>query len=144
MYKKTILMQHELESLRNYSEFICDDRDLERLKASFDTIRDVLGGFGVTLPTLEEVERIYVLLRAIGVQSPAASDGSEPRALSERQCECMYWIAKGKSSWETAQIMEISESTVNYHIKQALRYFDTNSRTVAAIRCVTAGYFDID
>jgi hypothetical protein len=33
-------MQHELESFRNYSGFICDDRELERLQASFDTICD--------------------------------------------------------------------------------------------------------
>jgi hypothetical protein len=95
-------MQHELESFRNYSGFICDDRDLERLKASFDTIRDVLGGFGVTPPTREEVERIYALLCAVGAQVPATSDRSEPRALSERQCECMYWIAQGKSSKSNA------------------------------------------
>jgi DNA-binding CsgD family transcriptional regulator len=59
------------------------------------------------------------------------SDQPAPNALpslSEREQQCLGWIARGKSSWETAQIMAISERTVNFHIENVKRKFDVRSR----------------
>ncbi|MBY3123131.1 helix-turn-helix domain-containing protein [Rhizobium laguerreae] len=36
-------------------------------------------------------------------------------SLSPREKECLLWIAQGKTSWETAVIMGISENTVAFH-----------------------------
>ncbi|WP_456752824.1 LuxR C-terminal-related transcriptional regulator [Bradyrhizobium sp. USDA 4461] len=30
----------------------------------------------------------------------------------------MRWVAEGKSSWEIGMILEISENTVNFHIRK--------------------------
>lgn len=69
-------MQHEPETFENYSEALPNERELQRLVSSLDTVRDVLGGFGLTLPTLEELERICTLLRIADAQVPEDSDSS--------------------------------------------------------------------
>ena len=42
---------------------------------------------------------------------------SHPSELTNRERECLYWCAQGKSYWETAVILGIAERTVNHHMK---------------------------
>jgi LuxR family quorum-sensing system transcriptional regulator CciR len=56
--------------------------------------------------------------------------------LSERERECLHWIANGKSSWDVGTILNISENTVNFHIKNAFRKLETNSRVVAVVKAI--------
>jgi DNA-binding CsgD family transcriptional regulator/TolB-like protein len=59
--------------------------------------------------------------------------------LSLREQTCLSWAAQGKSSWDIGEILAISENTVNFHIKNAMRKLETTSRTVAAIKAVQLG-----
>jgi DNA-binding CsgD family transcriptional regulator len=77
-------------------------------------------------------------IRSSGRLSKAAE------TLTVRQIECMYWVAQGKSAWDIGKILGLSENTVTYHIKEAMRRLETGSRTVAAIRCLTSGYFSLE
>lgn len=52
-------------------------------------------------------------------------------ALSKREISCMRWVAEGKSSWEIGKILEISENTVNFHVKNAMRKLGATSRIQA-------------
>jgi LuxR family quorum-sensing system transcriptional regulator CciR len=45
----------------------------------------------------------------------------------------------GKSSWAIGEILSISESTVNFHIKTAMKKLKTKSRTVAVVRAMSLG-----
>ncbi|MFB9985590.1 LuxR family transcriptional regulator [Mesorhizobium kowhaii] len=63
--------------------------------------------------------------------------------LSSREIECIFWTAKGKSSWDIGQILGISVNTVNFHMKNIMRKLDTGSRTVAAIKAVNFGIIDL-
>ncbi|WP_107496469.1 LuxR family transcriptional regulator [Thalassobius sp. I31.1] len=137
-------MQHEPSGFNNISDARTDFEDIDRLRTSIQTLIEILNNAGIELPRIEDIDKICTILSAGSVTLKKAEEIENITALSIRQCECMYWIAQGKSSWEIAQIMKISESTVNYHIQQVLRHFETSSRTVAAIKCVTAGYFQID
>jgi DNA-binding CsgD family transcriptional regulator len=56
--------------------------------------------------------------------------------LSPREKQCLGWAARGKSSWDIAKIMRITEHTVNFHLKNAMKKLNTSSRTVAAIKAV--------
>ncbi|MER8563688.1 LuxR family transcriptional regulator [Mesorhizobium sp. M0578] len=67
----------------------------------------------------------------------------EAPELSARERECILWTARGKSSWETGRILGISENTVNFHMKNAMRKFNTGSRTVAAIKAVNFGIIEL-
>lgn len=56
--------------------------------------------------------------------------------LSERELDCIRWVAEGKSSWEIGMILHISENTVNFHLKNAMRKLGATSRIQAAIMAV--------
>jgi len=60
--------------------------------------------------------------------------------LSERERECLHWIANGKSSWDVGTILNISEHTVNFHIKNAFIKLETNSRVVAVVKAIRYGF----
>lgn len=59
--------------------------------------------------------------------------------LTPRESECLEWVAQGKSSWDIGQLMAVSEHTVNFHLKNAMRKFDTASRVTAAVRAMSLG-----
>lgn len=56
--------------------------------------------------------------------------------LSQRELDCLNWAALGKSSWDISMILGISENTVNYHIKNSMKKFETNSRIVAIVKAI--------
>lgn len=53
------------------------------------------------------------------------------RALTEREIDCMCWAAAGKTSWETAVILGISERTVNFHLRNACSKLQAPNRRAA-------------
>jgi LuxR family transcriptional regulator, activator of conjugal transfer of Ti plasmids len=63
-------------------------------------------------------------------------------ALSDRERECLNWTALGKSSWSIGKILGISESTVNFHIKNVMKKLKTNSRTAAAVKAMSLGLIE--
>jgi LuxR family quorum-sensing system transcriptional regulator CciR len=64
-------------------------------------------------------------------------------ALSERERECLQWIANGKSSWDVGRILNISEYTVNYHVRNTFRKLDTNSRIAAVVKAIRYGLINL-
>jgi LuxR family quorum-sensing system transcriptional regulator CciR len=64
------------------------------------------------------------------------------RELSDREKACLSWTALGKSSWEIGQILLISENTVAFHIKNAMRKLETGSRTLAAVKAMQLGLIE--
>ncbi|QKC92387.1 LuxR family transcriptional regulator [Mesorhizobium sp. NZP2234] len=64
--------------------------------------------------------------------------------LSTRERECILWTARGKSSWEMGKILNISENTVNFHMKNVMRKLGAGSRTVAAIKAVSFGILELE
>jgi DNA-binding CsgD family transcriptional regulator/catechol 2,3-dioxygenase-like lactoylglutathione lyase family enzyme len=62
---------------------------------------------------------------------------SQPPPLSHREIECLKWTAHGKTAWEIGVILSISESTVNKHVKAAIKKWDCCNKVqlvAAAIR----------
>jgi DNA-binding CsgD family transcriptional regulator len=75
-----------------------------------------------------------------GARNPvAAKQASE---LSDREKACLSLAAVGKSSWEIGRILCISENTVIFHIKNAMRKLGANSRTLAAFKAVELGLIE--
>jgi len=62
--------------------------------------------------------------------------------LTAREREVLLWVLDGKTSWEIAQILSISENTVIFHINNAKRKLDANSRTQAAAKALGAGLIE--
>lgn len=51
--------------------------------------------------------------------------------LTEREVECLYWIAEGKTSDEIAVILGISRNTINNYITSVMRKTATKTRSEA-------------
>lgn len=59
--------------------------------------------------------------------------------LSGRELQCLNWVATGKTSWETAAILGLSERTVNFHIKNACRKLNVYSRQAGVTQALRLG-----
>ncbi len=62
--------------------------------------------------------------------------------LSDRERVCLAWTSQGKSSWETGKILFISESTVKFHVKNAMRKLGTTTRTAAVVKAIELNLID--
>jgi DNA-binding CsgD family transcriptional regulator len=54
--------------------------------------------------------------------------------LTRREKECLVWAAEGKTSWETAKILSISERTVVYHLQNSIEKLAVANRTQAVAK----------
>ena len=59
--------------------------------------------------------------------------------LTSREVEVLKWTADGKSSNEIADLLSISENTVNFHIKNSVVKLRTTNRTAAVVRAAMLG-----
>ncbi|MDU6747811.1 MAG: response regulator [Bradyrhizobium sp.] len=57
--------------------------------------------------------------------------------LNHREIETLTWVARGKTSAETAKILGLSKRTVDFHIDNARIKLGVATRTQAAIKAVT-------
>lgn len=55
-------------------------------------------------------------------------------SLTERQKECVVWVAAGKTDWEIGQILGIAEETVADHLKHARDRYGGGNRTTLVAR----------
>ncbi len=58
--------------------------------------------------------------------------------ITRREADVLFWVAKGKTDWEIAQILSISERTVNKHLEQIYRKLGVNNRTSATALALSA------
>ena len=54
-----------------------------------------------------------------------------PRLLTPRERECLNWVAAGKTDWEIAQILNISEQTAHGYVQNALSKLGARTRAQA-------------
>lgn len=57
-------------------------------------------------------------------------------ALTRRQLECVALVARGKSDWEAARILGISEATVHQHIQAAKARYGVATRVQLVVRAI--------
>lgn len=80
------------------------------------------------------------LARAIAnVQEYQAYVGKTGKPLSERQSEILYWMHEGKTNWEIAKILNLTELNVKYHIDQIFSKLDVRSRVNAVAKAHELG-----
>lgn len=59
--------------------------------------------------------------------------------LNDREIEILRWTADGKTAADIAQIIGISERTVNFHINQAVAKLGASNKVNAAVRAAMRG-----
>lgn len=57
--------------------------------------------------------------------------------LTTREKDCLQWAANGKTSWEIANILSISERTVIFHITNATKKLNATNRRQAVARAIS-------
>jgi LuxR family quorum-sensing system transcriptional regulator CciR len=70
------------------------------------------------------------------VRTPAQA--ALPR-LTDRQRECILWVARGKSDWEISRILGIEHETVVRHLKLARERYGVAKRTMLAVQALFDG-----
>ena len=71
--------------------------------------------------------------------NPAPGPVRTIKPLSKRQVSCLQWAAVGKTSWKTARILGISESTVNFHLSNACAKLGVRGRRAAVVMALRLG-----
>lgn len=59
--------------------------------------------------------------------------------LTAREIEVLKWTADGKTSADISSLLEVSENTVNFHIKNAVTKLQTTNKTAATVRAAMLG-----
>lgn len=62
-----------------------------------------------------------------------------PPTITERQRDCLLWVARGKTDWEISRILGVSQETVIQHMKQARDRYGVQKRTSLLIRALFDG-----
>lgn len=59
--------------------------------------------------------------------------------LTDREVAVLRWTADGKTSGEIAEILRISERTVNFHIQNVMQKLNAANKTAATVRAAVLG-----
>ncbi len=59
--------------------------------------------------------------------------------LSERERECLFWVAEGKTTDEVALILGVSHNTTNRYIAHAIRKLSASNRAKAVANAIRGG-----
>ncbi|MBY0409608.1 MAG: autoinducer binding domain-containing protein [Burkholderiaceae bacterium] len=60
--------------------------------------------------------------------------------LTAREIEILKWTADGKTSSDIASLLGISENTVNFHVKNAVKKLQSTNKTSATVRAAMLGF----
>lgn len=95
---------------------------------------------------LELGQRDGLILQIVALQAFAQvcdlmSQGSTeaPDRLTPREVDCLRWAADGKTSWEIAQILTISQHTADWYLTSAARKLKAASRVQAVAEAFRRG-----
>lgn len=72
-------------------------------------------------------------------QLPAGIATDDLRGLTLREIDVLRWTAAGRTSSEVAGILNIAETTVNFHLRSASTKLGTSNRTSTAVRAAVNG-----
>ncbi|CAN5448479.1 hypothetical protein BH11PSE11_BH11PSE11_35430 [soil metagenome] len=80
------------------------------------------------------------LVRAAAtIEEAADQSGVGVKTLNDRQRKILYWLHEGKTNWEIATILDITERNVKYHIKQIFLILEVHSRAHAVAKALALG-----
>lgn len=86
------------------------------------------------LKHLVHLGSLYYHERVTALREEAEQDLRIP--LSKREREAMLWAARGKTAWETGEILHISENTVKQYLKSAMEKLGVSSKPQAVVKAI--------
>lgn len=88
-----------------------------------------------------DIQALATLFHALLAEQegPGKADAASSAPLTPRELEALAWTAAGKSYWEIAVILGISERTVRFFMANARRKLDVVSNTQAVAEALCRG-----
>ena len=132
----------------NYEQLAEIMRSAGMLAGHFFPVHDALGNRGAVVwcgesETLEFDDRLVMQMISIHVFNRLAEIGAAWKSgqvvLTEREVQCLSWTAAGKTSLEIAEILGLSEHTVNHYLNQVTRKLEAVNRTQAVVKAIRRG-----
>lgn len=74
----------------------------------------------------------------------ANTGGKEEPRLTVREKQVLQWAAFGKTSWETAMILELSERTIETYIGKAVAKLEASTKAHAVCKALSLGLISAD
>lgn len=59
--------------------------------------------------------------------------------LTEKERDVLSWVAQGKTDCQIGDLLAMSTSTVDYHMRNILKKLDANNRILAVVKALTYG-----
>jgi DNA-binding CsgD family transcriptional regulator len=98
------------------------------------------GGTGKAFDQQQMMELHYLSVHVYEQLAQIRSfDVKTTDVLTEREVDCLNWTAAGKTSAEIAEILGLSEHTVNHYLNRTARKLDTVNRTQAVAKALRSG-----
>lgn len=89
---------------------------------------------------VEDLQRFAMYAADAAHRLIGVDDGSAAKPeLSSKEREILQLVFKGDSNWVIARLLDISENTVKFHLKNVFRKLQVSSRVVAATRAQSLG-----
>ncbi|MCP8897513.1 LuxR family transcriptional regulator [Shinella daejeonensis] len=114
----------------------------------FFPVHDALGNRGAILwsgenAALPRDDRLMLQMISVHLFNRLAEIGAAWKSgqvtLTEREVQCLSWTAAGKTSLEIAEILGLSEHTVNHYLNQVTRKLEAVNRTQAVVKAIRRG-----
>jgi LuxR family transcriptional regulator, quorum-sensing system regulator SolR len=89
----------------------------------------------------EKMSWLAQVAHAAMMRFSASNKDKDGRAfgLTQRELEVLRWTADGKTSGEVADILNISERTINFHINRCVEKLGVNNKLAAAVKAAVSG-----
>lgn len=118
------------------------------LVGHFFPVHDALGNRGAIVWSGEAAaiardDRLMLQMISVHLFNRLAEIGAAWKSgqivLTEREIQCLSWTAAGKTSLEIAEILGLSEHTVNHYLNQVTRKLEAVNRTQAVVKAIRRG-----
>ena len=122
--------RHGLQNMAAHGQ--CDLNSRTTSYFSFSKIPNTLTSRHADLLEMLVPHLHVALIRAFkGVKKESRKAKTKLPALTSREHEVLQWLGTGKTNWEIAQVLRISEHTVKNHVQRILIKLKVNSRAQA-------------
>jgi DNA-binding NarL/FixJ family response regulator len=126
-----------LEKIRKVDDALC-----VVMLTGYGDIKDAvkaikLGAFDYITKPFDNDEIMEIIRFALSSKKQGA--GQNTASLSFREKEVLSWLKRGKSSADISILLDISERTVNFHVKNIMKKLDAVTRTQAVATAIEQG-----
>jgi transcriptional regulator EpsA len=118
--------------------------DLARVFSSYFIVSRLPGEVGAEHSFIMQIltpHLHHALARSLTTVDEYKGSLTNRRRLSERQRQILYWMHEGKTNWEIAKILNMSELNVKYHVYQIFIKLEVRSRAHAVSKARDLGLF---